>query len=233
MMHFSVPTVVNPGMPDAFEQMDRMYRYQRYFYDYTRKYYLLGRDRLLDEMKIKSGDKVLEVGCGTGRNLKILASRHPKASFYGLDASAAMLENAESKLGKANIANVRLERALADDFDFGTRFDSIFFSYSISMIPTWRLSIDHAIGLLDPGGRLYLVDFYDLAELPRVFRYALRWWLEQFHVRFPEDLIPYLQSLEIAGYGDLQLMPLFRRYSFIAAFRKSEKILPDKLKTEK
>ena len=33
-------------MTTAFEKMDKMYRHQRYFYDLTRKYYLLGRDRL-------------------------------------------------------------------------------------------------------------------------------------------------------------------------------------------
>ena len=31
---------------DQAEQMDRMYRYQRHIYDLTRKYYLLGRDRI-------------------------------------------------------------------------------------------------------------------------------------------------------------------------------------------
>ena len=49
------------------ERMDRMYRYQRHIYDLTRKYYLLGRDRLIDELQPPVGGHVLEVGCGTGR----------------------------------------------------------------------------------------------------------------------------------------------------------------------
>ncbi len=88
-------------MPDAFENMDRMYRLQRYFYDLTRKYYLLGRDRLLDEMDVSDGETVLEVGCGTARNLIILAKRRPTANLYGLDASNAMLETARAKIDRA------------------------------------------------------------------------------------------------------------------------------------
>ena len=88
-------------MSDTFEKMDRMYHLQRHFYDATRKYYLLGRDQLLKEMNVRRGQTVLEVGCGTGRNLVILAKRHPDAQFFGLDASAAMLETAKSKKIKA------------------------------------------------------------------------------------------------------------------------------------
>ncbi len=61
---------------NAFEKMDGMYRRQRYFYDLTRKYYLLGRDRLIAEMHVRAGENILEVGCGTGRNLLILAKKH-------------------------------------------------------------------------------------------------------------------------------------------------------------
>ena len=97
-------------MTTAFEKMDKMYRHQRYFYDLTRKYYLLGRDRLLNEMKISDGDNVLEVGCGTGRNLAILARKYPKTNFYGLDASAAMLETAHNKIKSKNISNVTFKK---------------------------------------------------------------------------------------------------------------------------
>jgi S-adenosylmethionine-diacylgycerolhomoserine-N-methlytransferase len=208
-------------MPNAFENMDRMYRIQRYFYDLTRKYYLLGRDQLLDEMNIQAGDRVLEAGCGTARNLIILATRHPDATFYGLDASAAMLETAQAKSDAAGVKNIVLKPALADDFasdaTFGLaeKFDKIFFSYSISMIPPWRESIDNAFKNLKPNGTLFIVDFYDQRDLPGPFRGFLKWWLMKFHVQFWPELMPHLESLD-----NVTIKSLFRRYSFIASIRK-------------
>ena len=55
-------------------QMDAIYAGQRHIYDATRKYYLLGRDRLIADLAPPPGGRVVEVGCGTGRNL-ILAAR--------------------------------------------------------------------------------------------------------------------------------------------------------------
>ena len=55
--------------------MDRLYRHQRHIYDLTRKYYLLGRDELIAELDPPPHGTVLEIGCGTGRNL--LAVRAP------------------------------------------------------------------------------------------------------------------------------------------------------------
>ncbi len=213
-------------MPDAFENMDRMYRLQRYFYDVTRKYYLLGRDQLLRDMNIQPGEKVLEAGCGTARNLIILSRQHPDAFLFGLDASAAMLETAEAKSGAADAKNLVLKTALADDFAFDktfgldSPFDKIFFSYSISMIPPWRESIQKALENLKPGGQLFIVDFYDQAQLPAPFRWFLKWWLKKFHVQFWGDLMPYLESLGESGAAQVTVSPLFRRYSFIAAVTK-------------
>jgi len=205
--------------------MDRMYRLQRYFYDLTRKYYLLGRDQLLDEMKVQSRERVLEAGCGTARNLIILAKRHPDAMFYGLDASAAMLETAQAKADAAGVKNLELKTALADDFTFdesfglSERFDKIFFSYSISMIPPWRESIENALKNLKSGGELFIVDFYDQRDLPGPFRRFLKWWLMKFHVKFWPDLMPYLESLNSEGIAKVTIKPLFRRYSFIASIQ--------------
>lgn len=212
---------------DAFEKMDRMYRFQRYFYDFTRKYYLLGRDRLIAEIDIKAGEKVLEIGCGTGRNLIILAKKNPDTHFFGLDASAAMLEAAQSKPDAKNLSNITLKTALADDFSYGQTFDLagpfdvIYFSYSISMIPPWLESIKNTLQNLKPGGSFYIVDFYDQKDLPKSFQKILKAWLKKFHVHFWDDLMSYLMSLETDGLGKLTITPLFRRYSFIAKFIKS------------
>ena len=66
-------------MTDAALSMDRMYRRQRHVYDLTRKYYLLGRDRMIDGLDARPGHRVLEIGCGTGRNLIQAARRYPQA----------------------------------------------------------------------------------------------------------------------------------------------------------
>jgi S-adenosylmethionine-diacylgycerolhomoserine-N-methlytransferase len=209
-------------MSTAFENMERMYRIQRYFYDFTRKYYLLGRDQLIREMDVKPSERVLEIGCGTGRNLIILGKKHPEAHFYGLDASSAMLDTALKNSEAEHVTNIDLETALADDFEFdktfdlSEKFDKIFFSYSISMIPPWRESIENALKNLKPGGELYIVDFYDQKNLPVIFQKMLKAWLAKFHVKFWDELMPFLHSLEAEGQGKLTITPLFRRYSFIA-----------------
>jgi S-adenosylmethionine-diacylgycerolhomoserine-N-methlytransferase len=212
---------------EAFEKMDRMYRYQRYFYDLTRKYYLLGRDKLIAQMNVQAGENVLEVGCGTGRNLAILAKKYPKANFYGLDASSVMIEESQKKVDKHSLKNVQLQIALADDFTFQNTFnldkpfDTIYFSYSISMIPPWKESIANALNNLRVGGSFYIVDFYDQKDLPRWFQKMLTGWLKQFHVQFWGDLMPHIESLEKQGLGTLAVTSIARRYAFIAKFEKS------------
>lgn len=215
-------------MSEAFENMDRMYRHQRYFYDLTRKYYLLGRDRLLCDLDVKTGENVLEIGCGTARNLIILAKKNPTANFYGLDASSEMLKTAQEKVNAAGFAeNITLKTALADDFGYKETFgllqpfDTIYFSYSITMIPTWKESILNALGNLKSDRAFYIVDFYDQADLPGWFRKLLQGWLRQFHVKYPKELLPFLIELKSQDAGKLTVTPLYKRYSFITRFEKS------------
>ena len=83
--------------------MDAMYRYQRHIYDLTRKFYLFGRDQLLRQLPAPAGAKILEMGCGTGRNLVNLARRAAGAEIYGVDISREMLATAEAKLARAGL----------------------------------------------------------------------------------------------------------------------------------
>jgi len=214
-----------PNPDDAFEKMDKMYRRQRFFYDLTRKYYLLGRDKLLKKIDVRDGANILEIGCGTGRNLIVLAKKFPAAHFFGLDASSEMLKTAQAKIDAENLKNITLKTALADDFhylrtfDLKNPFDAIFFSYSISMIPTWKESIRNALANLTPGKSFYIVDFYDQKDLPAWFQKILTGWLRQFHVEYPKDLPLFLEDLEKRNAGKLTIAPLYRRYSFVAEFK--------------
>ena len=214
-------------MGDAYEKMDRMYKYQKYIYDFTRKYYLLGRDDLIEKMPIEKGQNVLEIGCGTGRNLEILAKKYPQCSFYGLDASAEMLVTADKKFEKFGLTNARVETALADDFNHQTTFgldepfDIIFFSYSISMIPTWQESFRNALENTKREMPVFIVDFFDQRDLPQAFSTVLKAWLRQFHVKYPKELIPFLDGLEEEGLGQHRVEPIFKSYAFISEFTRS------------
>src|SRR5258708_4779147 len=98
--------------------MDRIYRRQRHIYDLTRKYYLPGRDRLIAGLAPPPAGRVLEVGCGTARNLVLAAEAWPDARFFGIDISAEMLMTARRLVERAGLgARIELARADAIRFD--------------------------------------------------------------------------------------------------------------------
>jgi S-adenosylmethionine-diacylgycerolhomoserine-N-methlytransferase len=177
-----------PAELGARRRMDRMYRHQRHIYDLTRKFYLIGRDAMLDGLPASPGARICEFGCGTGRNLVRLARRRPEASLYGFDVSSEMLTTARAALRRAGLeARVRLAEAPAGEFDpqrlFGLeRFDTVYFSYVLSMVPDWRSAVDRALSLLRPGGTLAVVDFADQREASPLRRRALLAWLALFDV---------------------------------------------------
>ena len=143
--------------PSHAALMDGVYRYQRHIYDLTRKYYLLGRDRMIRDLDVPAGGAVLELGCGTGRNLALIARAYPAARLCGLDISAGMLETAAASIRRAGLAGrVTLAHGDASAFEaealFGRKgFDRVVVSYSLSMIPPWRRTIVAALDASSPS----------------------------------------------------------------------------------
>jgi S-adenosylmethionine-diacylgycerolhomoserine-N-methlytransferase len=169
-------------------QMDQMYRRQRVIYDATRAYYLLGRDQLIAELNAAPGTTVLEIACGTARNLLRAADRYPGASLHGIDVSAEMLTTARASVTNSSHSK-RIKLALADatDFDANALFgfstaDRVFISYAVSMIPPWEAAIDEALRHVAPGGSLHIVDFGQMDGMPAPAKRALVAWLEKFGV---------------------------------------------------
>ena len=177
--------------------MDGMYRYQRHIYDLTRKYYLLGRDQTIRNLNVPAGGTLLEVGCGTGRNLALAHKYYPKARLYGLDISQEMLISARKTFQtKATLPDFRVADATAfTPREFGVSgFDRILISYALSMIPDWECAVDSAMAALTPGGQLHIVDFGQQEGLPAWFGHFLKAWLQKFHVSPRVDLRQVLEA---------------------------------------
>jgi S-adenosylmethionine-diacylgycerolhomoserine-N-methlytransferase len=205
--------------------MDRVYRRQRHFYDATRKYYLLGRDPMLSGLDVPKDGSVLEIGCGTGRNLVKAARLYASAQVFGIDISSEMLRSAGRSIADAGLhGRVRLAYADAASFDpektFGrTNFDRIFISYSLSMIPQWRDVMRAAVGLLAPGGELHIVDFGDQKGMPRWFSKALSRWLAAFHVTPRHDLLQMSSVISAETGRRADFRRLYRGFTWIAVIR--------------
>jgi S-adenosylmethionine-diacylgycerolhomoserine-N-methlytransferase len=200
--------------------MDSVYGRQRHFYNLTRRYYLIGRDRLIRRLDIQPGQSLVEIGCGTARNLIAIAHRYPQARLFGLDASTVMLETANDHVARAGLTGrIMLIHAYAEALEpqlFGRTdgFDAVVFSYSLSMIPDWRRALSAANEGLGAGGRTHIVDFGDLSGLGRIGSAALRLWLRHFHVEPRAEILHFLESSAPANLGaDLWISA--GRYAFV------------------
>lgn len=199
--------------------MDSVYRHQRHIYDLTRKYYLLGRDRMISELAPPKGGTVLELGCGTGRNLILAARRFPNAHFYGLDISAEMLATARASIARAGLSDrISLAQADATSFDasalFGRGgFDRVFVSYALSMIPGWERSVSAALAA--SVGSVHIVDFGQQEGLPGWFRALLRGWLARFHVNPRETLATEIARQAHAAGKSYRFTSLYRGYAWL------------------
>ena len=169
------------------QRMDRMYKVQRHFYDVTRAWYLLGRNERIAALKPPPGGSVLEMGCGTGRNLVHVARLFPDATVHGVDISDEMLVSAATSVERKGLRHrVKLAQGDATIFD-GTAFgkplyDRVLFSYTLSMIPDWQQALHTAAERLAPGGELHVVDFGPCSGLPVAAKSVLYGWLDRFHV---------------------------------------------------
>lgn len=172
--------------------IQRYYRLQSKIYDATRWSFLFGRKQIIREIPLpdEGSWRILEIGFGTGYNLRRLARRFSKAQFFGLDVSEDMQKLATKNLKK--FANrVTLE---ARPYQFGAtewtdQFDAVLFSYSLTMInPQWPELIQQAKNDLKPGGFIAVTDFHHSPFL----------WFRQHmaanHVRMEGHLLPVLEE---------------------------------------
>lgn len=163
------------------------YQWTHNVYDASRKWYLLGRDQALEDLLNRPWKTLIDIGAGTGRNLAYLAARRPEATYYAVEPCEPMREHLAERL-----PNVRTLSSLGEELDLTSEAgleapDVALFSYSLSMMENPELALEQARNIIKPGGIIMIVDFGDMAELPKPVRYMMQKWLHSFHTR-PEKL---------------------------------------------
>ena len=120
------------------------------------------RQRLVQLARLKRGDQVLDVGCGTG-TLAIAAKQRvgPGVTISGIDASPEMIVRAKKKAVRAS-ADVDFREGVAEAMPFpGDHFDVAFSTVMLHHLgPKLRKQCAGEVQrVLKPGGRWLVVDF--------------------------------------------------------------------------
>jgi demethylmenaquinone methyltransferase/2-methoxy-6-polyprenyl-1,4-benzoquinol methylase len=117
------------------------------------------RERAVRLLDLRRGQRVLEVGCGTGRNFRFLrAVLGPEGHIYGVDLSEGMLARCRALCDRRGWSNVTLVRADALDYRVPEPLDAALFSLSYgTMLHRVRI-LDHVWSQLGPEGRLVIME---------------------------------------------------------------------------
>lgn len=160
-----------------------IYRRRARWYDVTANlYYLIGfreqayRRKAVVALRLRPGDTVVELGCGTGLNFPLLEDAiGPEGRIVGVDLTPEMLEVAEERVRRSNWRNVELVNADAASFRFPERVDGVISTFAITLLERYDMAIRNAASALSPGGRLVILDLKRPAWAPDwLFRLGVR-----------------------------------------------------------
>lgn len=178
-----------------------------YLYDILVNLILFGQERKMREVtinlaRIQPGERVIDVGCGTGTLAITAKKRVGEAQIHGTDAAPEMIERARQKALKAGV-DVDFQAGLVEAIGFpDSTFDIVLSSLMVHHLPLDLKSKAFAeiFRVLKPGGRLLIVDF----EPPQrgLTKIALSLFLGQGMMQIDNSTVP--PMLTAAGFTDVE-----------------------------
>lgn len=170
-------------------RLENYYRFHSRIYDATRWSFLFGREAILDFVPdLPSRPRILEIGCGTGKNIELMEYHFSDANILGVDLSEEMLSVAQTKLQDSKKVKFRKQKYGAEELD-EEPFDLILLSYSLTMIGNQVEEVlDQISKDLKPKGYIAVVDFHTSS-------YGwFRHWMDFNHVDLSGHLLSLIQK---------------------------------------
>lgn len=187
------PLVKTASEEEQADNIQNYYKLQSKIYDATRWSFLFGRLKLIDILPFDrhANFKILEIGCGTGYNLKRLAKAFPNAQLTGLDVSEDMINLSRKNTSAFEDRVTLLQQPYGPDQPpMPESYDAIVCAYVLTMInPHWEAIVRHAPKDLNSGGVIAFADFHDSR------RFWFKKHMSNHHVRMDGHIMPVLKEV--------------------------------------
>ena len=153
------------------EHLIETYRKSARHYDRTSRLYYpqrVHRRRAVQALRLRPGDSVVEIACGTGLNFPLIEQKiGPEGRIVGVDLTDAMLAQAQHRIESNGWSNISLVQADAAEFEFPTGVDAILATYAHSLMPECRRVIARGAAALSADGRWVVLDLKVPDNTPR------------------------------------------------------------------
>jgi demethylmenaquinone methyltransferase/2-methoxy-6-polyprenyl-1,4-benzoquinol methylase len=170
--------------------------------------------KVIARMDIRSDDHILDLGCGTGRNSKLMTKYlGENGRITGLDISPEMEQQFNENFRDDERVTFKNQR-IDIPFDLGEKFDKVFISFVIHGFPHEVRAevIKNAYNHLKPGGAFFILDFaeFDMDKMPALYRFIFK----KVECVYAFDFIKrdWKEILSGYGFGDFEEHLYMKKY---------------------
>ena len=145
------------------------------------------REAAIQDLHLKPGDTVIDMGCGTGLTFPSLYHKvGPTGRIIGIDISADMLDQAQELASENGWTNVQLTAIDISQYEFPVQADGILSTFALILVPNASQVVSQACQALKPGGRISILDMAWPENWSIHWRHVF-FWLKPFGVT--EDIL--------------------------------------------
>lgn len=198
-------------------------------YDLTMDLLLLGRyqafiEQAIEQMDIRQGDAIVDLGSGTGRNICVMVrALDSTGRVVGVDINQEMLRQAQQRC-QAYPQVSFLNRRIEEPLPFQEEFDKAFISFTLHGFEDEDKErvIANVHQALKPGGIFWLLD-YDEFDLDRQW-FPFRWAFRHFECELASEFLSLDLKAMLAGhgFGNFVTYPFLRGYVRLLGAEKLE-----------